>query len=178
MEEIVKLIGLGEFFMLIVLFCLIIGIFLIYIIRTVPRERDKKTVRFLFIILSLMIIISTIFLYNTLSSSQENLYLKVILSGLLIVLAFFVWRVGINFPEIKSKKIFLIFFIITSLLNLFVLGLSVWLYNLPLYIARDISLLLLTFFTYFFYISYFIFLEDCSEKVMVVSFKKRKRSEK
>lgn len=178
MEEIIKLIGLGEFFMLIVLFCLIIGIFLIYIIKTIPEKKNKKNVKFLFILLTLMILISTLFIYNSLSNFQENILLKLILSGCLVILTFFVLKVGLNFPKIKNKKIFLIFFIIIFLFNIIALECSVWLDNLSLYIAVDFSLFLLVFFVYFFYLSYFIFLEDSSEKIMVVSFKKRKRNGK
>jgi len=175
MEEIIKLIGLGEFFMLIILFCLIIGIFLVYIIKTIPKKKDRGNVKSLFVLLALMILISTMFIYNTLGDSQENPFLKFVSSGFLIILAFVIWKIGINFPEIKNKKIFLIFFIVIFLLNLSVLSLSVWLDDLFLYIILIFSLSFLIFFVYFFYLSYFIFLEDSAEKVMVVSFKKRKR---
>jgi hypothetical protein len=184
MDEIVRLMTVGSFFMLLIALFLIAGVFYVYIMRMPKGKRSTVISSPLFSIIIILIAISAFFIYGMLENSfSQKLFriLSVILLGSLEVLSLLaVFSDVEHLAEMHTAHRFKRGTLISQLIFLLVLFITISLMGISLFFdtfsvdfMMMLSVWLLSFYIYSLYPKFFIHLEEEYGKIFIVRKAKR-----
>jgi len=185
MDEIVRLMTVGSFFMLLIALFLIAGVFYVYIMRIPKGKRVVVISSPLFSIIIILIALSALFIYGLLQDSFSQQFFKMF--SMLFLGALAVLSLMATFSDIYhlahvhtshrfkigpliSQMIFLAVLFVTILL----LGLSVFLNSFFVDLMMMIFVWILSFYIYSLYPKFFIHLEEEYGKIFIVHKSKRR----
>jgi hypothetical protein len=172
MEKIIEGINLGVFFVLTTVFCMLIGIVIIYLIRIYTDKKNKKILYFFSMLLISLIFISLIFVYNLLEGFLSP-SLIILLIFLTLAMLFSGFKVILNFPKIPHKLLIKYSMITLIILNSVSFLLPVWFSNPVFGILRAITAILLIMLIYAFSLLFFMNLEKSNNKILELRWRKK-----